>query len=281
MGCLNSEGKFKHWFGNIHLSGPCNAQCYFCIGQHMMALDKFNNLDVWPLQNLSKFIDSCNNRSIGEINLTGTNTDPLLYKHIDELHRELSYNINSDFVFGIRTNGIAAIRNRSLLTPFDKISFSIPSFNPRIYEKIMGVKYDEKLRDLTEEYSPKVNVVLCPETVEGHRSADLWNTIYELSSMGIKKINLREPYGQPRIGYPMEKIFHGVKKNLFGMPVYQIKDTEVTYWDVHYVEVESVNLYANGIVSETYPITKGHHETGTVKDQSHFKQGRQVKQWQV
>lgn len=53
----------------------------------------------------------------------------------------------------------------------------------------------------------------------------------------------------------------------------------VTYWDVHYVEVESVNLYANGLVSETYPVTAGHHPTGFVLDQSHFGVGRQSEQW--
>lgn len=56
MGCLNSDGSFSHWFGNIHLSGPCNRKCYFCIGQHMMALDGENNLDTWPLKNIDGFV---------------------------------------------------------------------------------------------------------------------------------------------------------------------------------------------------------------------------------
>lgn len=59
MGCLNSEGKFEHWFGNIHLSGRCNRSCYFCIGQHMMVLDKYNVLDKFPLDGLDEFVKQC------------------------------------------------------------------------------------------------------------------------------------------------------------------------------------------------------------------------------
>src|SRR5271166_3303050 len=69
MGCLNDEGKFEHWFGNIHLSGPCNRSCYFCIGQHMMALDKENNLNHIP-KNIGKFLRECMDRNVREICMT-------------------------------------------------------------------------------------------------------------------------------------------------------------------------------------------------------------------
>ena len=65
MGCLNADSGFSHWFGNIHLSGPCNRACYFCIGQHMMALDPFNNLDEWPLVGLDDFVRKCQERVSG------------------------------------------------------------------------------------------------------------------------------------------------------------------------------------------------------------------------
>ena len=105
MGCLNSKGNFTHWFGNIHLSGPCNRSCYFCIGQHMMAFDSLNVLDQWPLINIDRFVDDCYAKSISEINLTGSNTDPMLYKHIDRLYNYL-YETVPNLRFGIRTNGI-------------------------------------------------------------------------------------------------------------------------------------------------------------------------------
>lgn len=66
---------------------------------------------------------------------------------------------------------------------------------------------------------------------------------------------------------------------VLGMPSYNYRGMSVTYWDVHYVEVESVNLYANGSVSITYPITKGYDPSGLVLDQSHFPGGRIHEQW--
>ena len=289
MGCLNSEGQFAHWFGNIHFSGPCNRKCYFCIGQHMMGLDALNNLDEWPLKNLEKFIEICLNKDIYEVNVTGTNTDPSLYQHLYKLRQELQSYIPS-LVFGIRTNGVA---NHQELDLFDKISISFPSFNALLYRKIMGGDPPnlEELFCSDELYlnkdNVKINIILGPEIFllqEGW--PDLFLTLPKLGRMGIRKINLREPYGQPHIGDPLEKNSYGWKQTgkRYGMPSYEHQEfplLEVLYWDVHYVEVESVNLYANGVISETYPITKGYDaKWGKVEGQEHFvKSGRVREQW--
>jgi hypothetical protein len=97
---------------------------------------------------------------------------------------------------------------------------------------------------------------------------------------GFKKVNIREPYGQTHIGDPLAGTQFARAGTIYGMPIYNVYGMQVTYWDVHYVEVESVNLYANGNVSVTYPVTKGHDPVlGTVFDQSNFSQGRQFDQW--
>ncbi|MEM4258065.1 MAG: hypothetical protein QXL17_02795 [Candidatus Thermoplasmatota archaeon] len=125
----------------------------------------------------------------------------------------------------------------------------------------------------------KINIVLCPETVA---SGDLYKTLHQLNVMGIKRVNLREPYGQPHIGDPLATYAHQ-NGSLFGMPTYDWGGMQVTYWDVHFVEVESINLYANGIVSTTYPVSKGHcPSTGTVLSQEYFnKSGRIIEQWNL
>lgn len=95
----------------------------------------------------------------------------------------------------------------------------------------------------------------------------------------IQHVNLREPYGQPHLGNPLELLEpEGIR---LGMPFYNVFGVDVTYWDIHYVEVESVNLYANGNVSKTYPVSLGHDPAvGKVKDQGHFSvSGRQFDQW--
>lgn len=275
MGCLNSEGQFAHWFGNIHLSGPCNRSCYFCIGQHMMALDPLNTLDVWPLPGLEDFIKKCHSKGVQEINLTGSNTDPLLFKH----HDELAMRLRAEFPngrLGIRTNGVTALAHPEIMEWYDKASISVTSLDCDIYRKTMGNGSPPDIPEILKRYPAinfKINVVLCPETVE---SGDIYRTLNKLDDMGVRTVNLREPYGQPHIGSPL-RTQAGTR---LGMPRYVWGRMDVTYWDVHYVEVESVNLYANGIVSETYPVTKGHAPTGIVRGQENFPtSGRQQPQW--
>jgi organic radical activating enzyme len=282
MGCLNDYLMFYHWFGNIHLSGRCNRNCYFCIGQHMPGQDMNNNLGTYPLINIDKFMKNCQEYNVKEINITGTNTDPLLYKHITKLNDYLRENI-SGLIFGIRTNGILAKARENELKLFDKMSLSITSLDPIIYKKTMGIGFPPNVLFIMKMKDPqyiKINTVLCPETTE-NSSKDLITTIDKLNKYGAKIINLREPYGQPHIGDPLSKIGWKSHNNLFGMPVYDYNGTKVTYWDVHYVEVKSVNLYADGHISKDYAVTKGHSPThGKVQDQSFFKHsGRQQAQW--
>ena len=281
MGCLNANQDFTHWFSNIHFSGPCSRACYFCIGQWMPGQDKNNNLDRYPLLGIEKFIDEVNKRDITEINLTGTNTDPSLYKHTPKLIAYLRHHVPNARI-GIRTNGVLIEDQLDTWNLFDNASVSITSFSKSVYRKTMGRGEPPdifKIVELSKHLDLKVNIVLCPELF---KRDDLAFTLVKLLWAKIKRVNLREPYGQPHIGY--EKISSVVGEKPYGyklgMPFWMIGDMEVMYWDVHYVEVESVNLYADGRVSLDYPVTLGHSkELGDVQDQSNFMQGRQAAQW--
>lgn len=274
MGCLNGRGQFAYWFGNIHLSGPCNRSCYFCIGQHMMALDGFNVRDTWPLAGWEEFVAHCRSRDVREVYVTGTNTDPLLYGHIEQLTRAVRSDIGARV--GVRTN--AAYLPESRLPLFDMGSVTICSLDHDIYRAMMGKGRAPCVPDLlqwTAHWRPalKVNIVLGPEN-----RTEVHSTLRQLAAMGVERVNLREPYGQPHVGDPCVNQYEREGTRL-GMPVYSVGGMDVVYWDVHYVEVESVNLYASGRVSETYPITVGHVEGGVVQDQSQFPGGRVREQW--
>lgn len=278
MGCLNSQGQFDHWFGNIHFSGPCNRACYFCIGQHMMALDPYNNLDTFPLVNLDRFAEECRKHNITEVNVTGSNTDPLLYRHMHKLKEYLSQHLEG-LRFGLRTNGVLALQRPDMMRLFDKYSLSITSFDKALYAETMGMGQAPDVRgilELMEGRPVKLNVVMTPQTVN---SGDILRTLDVANDLGVPVVNLREPYGQPHIGDPLNGKAERLE-NVLGMPTYAWKGVQVTVWDVHYVEVESVNLYANGEVSTTYPVTKGHcPKTGKVKEQKFFPGGRIQEQW--
>jgi hypothetical protein len=242
----------------------------------MMALDPLNNLNEWPLTNIDRFVERCRDKNIGEINVTGSNTDPLLYQHSEELTSYLRRNIPG-VRLGLRTNAVEALRKSEIVDLYDKFSISVTSLDLELYGKTMGQGQPPNIGRIIDRFPDKpikANVVLCPETVN---SGDIFKTIIRLADAGIKKINLREPYGQAHVGNPIARYPDG---DHLGMPFYNICGAEVTYWDVHYVEVESVNLYANGEISTTYPVSKGHcPKTGKVLDQTHFTHGRMTEQW--
>lgn len=271
MGCLNSDGRFSHWFGNIHLSGPCNRSCYFCIGQHMMTLDKLNTLNAWPLPGIDEFLKECRAKGVRTIYLTGTNTDPLLYRHVYKLGSRVR---DIGMVFGVRTNGIG---NLMRWDAFDCGSLTICSTDHEINQAMMGgppPNLERLLGDPTDTRDIKINIVLGPEN-----RFDVTRTLNELGRFGPRRVNLREPYGQPHQGDPLEWLGTRVKELRYGMPVYEWGPLGVCYWNVHYCEVESVNLYATGRVSLTYPITKGCDDDGIVLDQTKFTGGRVREQW--
>ncbi len=246
----------------------------------MQLLDALNNLDLFPLRNLDTFIERCIEKGIHEINVTGSNTDPLLYRHTHELKAYLQRFI-PNLVLGIRTNGVLSKAREDVLRLYDKGSVTICSFDKAIYAKMMGRGEPPDLDAILPLYSHfsalKLNVVLGDENVQ---SKDFLNTIEIAESYGFNKVNLREPYGQAHIGNPLEKLGFEPDEIRYGMPCYRFGKTVVTYWDVHYVEVESVNLYANGVVSLTYPVTKGHDPAhGKVVEQSKWGKGRHFSQW--
>jgi len=240
----------------------------------MMALDKENNLNQIP-KNIGKFLRECMDRNVREICMTGTNTDPLLYKKTFELLDYIRYIMNNKVPIAIRTN--AVLYDRNTFGSYDKASITICSFDPEIYVKMMGSGKPPNLPLILSNHPKmdiKINIVMGPENVNG---GDIFNTLDKLAEMGVKRVNLREPYGQPHIGDPMPATQY--VKQVLGMPSYDYRGMSVTYWGVHFCEVESVNLYANGRISLTYPITKGHDDKGEVHDQSFFPGGRIQEQW--
>jgi pyruvate-formate lyase-activating enzyme len=274
MGCLNSRGDFPHWFAGIHLSGPCNRKCYFCIGQHMMALDPLNNLDTFPLKNFEPFMAECRTKAIHEMCVSGTNTDPLLYKHTDKLLGAIRQALPGTPI-AIRTNGVAD--RQDLFGQYDKASITVCSTNADVYRAMMGRGIPPNLKRILHDNPTmdiRINIVLGPENVA---NGDIFRTLDYCADLGVTRVNLREPYGQPHIGDPMPRDLWSVDK--LGMPVYHWRGVSVMYWDVHFVEVESINLYANGNISADYPITRGHDVTGEVREQSQFPGGRIREQW--
>jgi len=276
MGCLNAGAGFKHWFANIHFSGQCNRNCFFCIGQWMQGQDMNNNLNEYPLKGYDKFISDVIANDVREIYLTGTNTDPMLYKHLPALVGDLRAKAPKALI-GIRTNGATILNNLDLWHLFDESCISITSFDKEIYKQTMGCGKPPNLEEIvknTKHDLLKINIVITHKTTKD----DILNSVKVIADAGVRKVNIREPYGQSHVGNPLKDL--EPISFVHGMPLYLIYGVEVCYWDVHFVEVESINLYADGRISYDYSVTKGHSEKfGDVQPQEKFGQGRQAAQW--
>jgi molybdenum cofactor biosynthesis enzyme MoaA len=277
MGCLDHpDTKFDHWSSNIHFSGPCNLDCYYCIGQFMPHLENYNSLNTAPedMAGLDRFIEEVTKRGISEVTLTGTNTDPLLYKHIPALAKYLRERI-PDLRLGIVTNGQTFPKNMSWLSApptygeqalahtFQRVVLSVPTFDPDLYRQIEGGGKPPGVwqwRTALWHTTFEVNVILLPEVLPG-----LWRTVAELINARVPRVNLREPYGFQRAGNPMMPALPD--KHLFGQPQYSMGTTVLTYWDVYRVQIQSVNLFANGRVTTDYAVTRGYHPDGKVIEQ--------------
>lgn len=281
MGCLNSTKSFKHWFANIHFSGKCNRNCYFCIGQFMQALEPFNNLNKENLDGFDDFITKCKEYKITEVALTGSNTDPLLYRFIPSLKDKLQKNLDLQ-MFRITTNGVRVLNNIDTWKLFDFASITFCSFETKINQEMMGgepVDIEKIIKNTPFDF--RINILLSTKNICNN---DLMLTIDKLIEAGTIKINLREPYGQPNMSKALNLFF---KQNnlefshkILGNDALIYKGCEICYWNVHYTEVESVNLYSNGKVSDDYPITRGHHSSGSVLSQDNWSfEGRKYQQW--
>jgi hypothetical protein len=246
----------------------------------MMDLDAYNSLSVHPeeMDGLDEFLRECERRGVSEINLTGTNTDPLLFQHTQELRDYIEDRIYP-LRFGLRTNGALASKYPYRWNVFDKASVTVCSVDRDIYAQMMGRGEPPNISEIValSEYDDiKCNIVLGPENTRG---ADWLDTVLHLAARGVSRFNLREPYGQPHVGDPCKGKLARVGK-VYGQPTYAAPyGARVTYWDVHYCHVESVNLYASGKVSIDYPITRGHSENGSVVEQSKWTHGRHRQQW--
>lgn len=263
MGCLNDNKNFDHRFANIHLSGPCNRDCYFCIGQHMPGVQGLNTLQTWPLPGLIEFTTEASRLGVYRVYLTGSDTEPALYRYHEQLIQHLRRKLPGCYI-GIRTNGTRP----EVLRQYDGGSISVPSFDSHTYRKLMGGTVPDVAACI--EACPSLTLNVCLD-VDSTRT--LQDTLDKASDLGFRRVNLRELYGQRHEGDPMVGLSGFTRVGEWaGNPQYtSAAGLTVTYWNVHFTEVTSLNLYANGHVDHSYSVTLGHDkELGEVKGQEFF-----------
>jgi oxygen-independent coproporphyrinogen-3 oxidase len=243
-------------FGNILFSGPCNQKCPFCIGHQLVKTP--NNLRKETLESLDEFIFLMKQSKTSKIILTGTRTDPQLYKHEENLLNRLRSDLPNTHI-SLHTNGLLAVPKMKTFRMYDSCTISINSFDPQTYSKLHGVKQMPNLKKILQQASNvpiKLSCVLTEDNI--HQVEEYLQTAKDL---GIKRIALRHIYGDSR-RWPIQA-FQNKKPIKYHQsnPVYDFDGLQVTHWIFDNTSGRSLNLFSDGTLSDKYLLTKAPNQS--------------------
>jgi MoaA/NifB/PqqE/SkfB family radical SAM enzyme len=234
--------------GNVH---PCNARCPFCIGKQIDSHLNMDNLSTYPLRNIDQFIALIDRYAIRQVVFSGTNTDPQLYRHEQRLISHLR-GVLPGVQLSLHTNGRLAMKKIDTFNLYDRVCVSIPSFNPAIYQKMMGVPGLPDLEQILRLAQVPVKVSC---VVTDNNAVDMGVYLKGCQGLGIRRVVLRKLYGERRSwqvllpGGHLPLVRSG---SIHGNPVYEFDGMEVTLWDFGRTQAQSINLFSTGEISKTY-----------------------------
>eukprot|EP00466_Bigelowiella_natans_P018590 jgi/Bigna1/90457/estExt_fgenesh1_pg.C_710022 len=248
----------RYEFGNILFGGPCNQKCPFCIGKQLPKWLTPTNLKTVPsnIKNFGKFVKLMNESGTKKIILTGTRTDPQLYKYEGDLLEILRLEIPGCHI-SLHTNGLLAQKKIDLLNKYDTCTVSVNTFDPAKFKSLHGVKTMPNIKFLMQ-YSQipiKLSCVLTSENIP-----DLDQYIDRCIEMGVKRVSFRHLFGDGE-QFAAENqtitLFKDLDPTRYfrGNPVYHIDNLEITHWTFEDFSKPSINLFSDGTISRKSEIS--------------------------
>ncbi len=237
-------------FANILFAGPCNRSCPFCIGKSLPDQANQPNLDLFPLRGQDEFVREVRRLGISEIVMTGTTTDPQLYRHearlLESLRQELP-----DAKFSVHTNGALALRKMDVFNLYDRACISFPSFDRVTYAKMMGPGFVPDLEKILQHAAIPVKVSC---VLNEHNIHEIPAFLSRCAAIGVRRVVLRKLFGETRRWevLPGERPVRFYREN----PVYDIQGMEVTYWDFDATTSSSINLFSDGTIGPSYLLAR-------------------------
>jgi len=238
-------------FANILFAGPCNRACPWCIGKRLPSRVNDSNLDLWPLRNIDGFIEKVNEAAVPEIAFTGTVTDPHLYRYEARLVEELRRRLHPGARISIHTNGVLSLKKLPVFNLYDRAAISFPSFEPEVYERLMGSRQVPDLARIVEGAAIPVKV---SAVVNEHNEAGVEDFLERCREIGVRRLVLRRLFSDPR---PWRE-FAGLRpaRSYRGNPVMDLSGMEVTLWSFEASTCRSLNLFADGTLGSSYLLTQ-------------------------
>jgi hypothetical protein len=264
----NHNGTLRYEFGNILFGGPCNQKCVFCIGQQLPKHLSPRNHREWPLRNLDLFVERMTLSNTKRIILTGTTTDPQLYKYEGELLNHLRESI-PDAHISIHTNGLLAMRKLDIFNQYDTATISINSFEPSTFSKIHGVTTMPDIGLITAKTKPaiKLSCVLTADNI-----GQVESYIDKAKELGVKRIAFRHVFNvgksslEPPLPTPSALACLDPVRFHCDNRVFDIDGVEVTYWKFDATSGNSLNLFSSGLLSDEYLLSNApnHQDASSV-----------------
>jgi len=243
-------------FANLLFSGPCNAHCYFCIGNQLDPALSPSSLSKFPPRNLEAFLALICQQEIRQVVFSGTNTDPQLYHHEARLLDSLRERLPSRTQFSLHTNGRLALRKMKTFNQYDRVTLSLPSFIPRTYRRMMGVPRPPDILEILRQARIPVKVSCL---VSAENAAEIPQFVSRCWASGIQRVVFRKPFGEIK---PWEQIFPLHRLGLLPQdeyranPVFDFRGMEITLWDFNESTSQSINLFASGVISANYRLVE-------------------------
>lgn len=238
-------------FANILFSGHCNARCPFCIGRQIDPRLNENNLSLFPPRNLEKFVEMIWQHQIKQVILTGSNTDPQLYRYEERLLRLLREQTPPGTQLVLHTNGRLASHKMRIFNQYNRASVSLPSFEPATYRKMMGVPNPPDLREILRlsAIPVKISCVVCDDN-----ALEIIRFLERCLETGVQRLVLRKLYGESRSWEELlpECLELAGIQEYRGNPVCSYRGMEVTLWDFETTASTSLNLFSSGLISDQY-----------------------------
>jgi len=236
-------------FANILFSGPCNQRCPDCIGRRLPRRPA--NLDRFPVAGLERFCARLVRGGARQLTLTGTDTDPLLYRHLDRLVDELRRRVPG-VRLNLHTNGRLALARIALVNRCDRACLSLSSFVPATSERMTGRRGVLPLERILEVSRVPIKVSVL---VTGRNVAEVPAIIARCRALGLRRLVLRRCFGEGR-RWPL-LAGHSPVRRFAGNPVYDLDGLEVTVWDFERSALSCLNLFSDGTITEQYLLARG------------------------
>ena len=264
----------KNWdrsaasFANINVLGKCNADCYFCLGKDIDPIFSNQNqmrdhFSTWA--KFDEFLDICKRRNIPNIYLTGQNTDALMYRYLPEI---LDYVQERGFKMGLRTNGFLAHKKMEAI---DKCianpGFSIHTRDFDTQQLMMGKSpMPDWEKILTEVDHCRVSIV-----ASRYNIAEIPKMLEWLGKFpSVQYVQVRRICTDSREDYLIEdaRCFDTLLEEVamtatqvgefYAAPVYAIAGKEVCFWQTVKTDIDSVNYFTDGTITDEYFVIEGY-----------------------